>query len=85
MISPEQLVTDLNKEIDRLTTELAEAQQDIKDFEHLAIEWRKGHVELEIKHRREIGNLKETIKELEKEINELKGRDFFGTRPADEN
>lgn len=68
MISPEQLITDLQKDIDRLTKELEEAQKDIRDFEFLAIEWRKGHTELERKHRIEVGNLKQTIEELEKEL-----------------
>jgi len=68
MISPEQLITNLVEKIVRLEKELEEAQKDIKDFEVLAIEWKKGHRDLENKHRVEIGNLRQIIEELEKEI-----------------
>lgn len=75
MISPEQLVNDLLKHNEMLFKELEQAQQDIKDFEKLAVEWRKGYADLERKHRIEIGNLEQTIEELETELDELKNRD----------
>jgi archaellum component FlaC len=66
--SPEWLINDLNGQIEKLKVELETAQKDIADFEKLAIVWRKGHQDLENKYRVEIGNLKQTIEELEKEL-----------------
>jgi hypothetical protein len=66
--SPEWLINDLNGQIEKLKVELETAQKDIADFEKLAIVWRKGHRDLENKYRVEIGNLKQTIEELEKEL-----------------
>jgi len=68
VISPEQLITNLIEKIVRLEKKLEEAQKDIADFEKLAIVWRKGHRDLENKYKAEIGNLKQTIEELEKEL-----------------
>ena len=67
----ERLINSLNSTIARLEQQLSNAQQDILDFEKLAIEWRKGHAELEAKHRIEVGNLKATIEELEAELKML--------------
>jgi len=66
--SVEWLINDLNGQIEKLKGELEIAQKDIQDFEVLAIGWRKGHQDLLAKHAREIGNLKQTIEELEKEL-----------------
>lgn len=74
MISPEQLITDLQKENIRLREELEQAQKDIRDFEILAIEWRKGHKELEIRHQIKLVESQQVIAELEEEIDELKAR-----------
>lgn len=68
MITPEQLIYDLQTRIVRLEKELEQAQTDIKDFEVLAQEWRKGYSELKSKHHMETTNLKQTIEELEKEL-----------------
>ena len=72
MISPEQLITNLIEKIVRLEKELEEAQKDIKDFEVLAVEWKKGYSELKRKHNIELGNAKKTIEELEDELKETK-------------
>ena len=45
MMTPEQLIYDLQKQVLRLEQELEEANKDIRDFEKLAIEWKKGHRE----------------------------------------
>ena len=68
--SVEWLINDLNSQIEKLKAELEIAQKDIADFELLAVEWRKGHRDLENKCKAEIGNLKQTIEELEKELEE---------------
>lgn len=70
MISPEQLINDLQKQIIKLEGELAQAQKDIEDFEVLAKEWRKGHQDLEYKHKREVMELNQVIQELEEELRE---------------
>lgn len=72
MISPEQLIRDLRDQIARLETELSVAQQDIRDFEVLAIEWRKGHADLERRYRIETTSYKQIIESLRDEIDELK-------------
>jgi hypothetical protein len=68
MLTPEQLIYDLQSQVVRLEKELDQAQKDIRDFEILAIEWKKGHRELERKHRTEIGNLEQVIQELKAEL-----------------
>lgn len=72
MLTPEQLIYDLQSQIIRLEKELEQAQKDIRDFEVLAIEWRKGHTELNRKHLAETNNLKQTIEELEDELEDAK-------------
>jgi hypothetical protein len=72
MISPEQLINDLQKENEMLKEELVQAQKDIKDFEVLAIEWRKGHTDLERKYKTKLMESDQVIRELEEEIDELK-------------
>ena len=74
MITPEQLINDLQKENARLTQELEQAQKDIRDFEVLAIEWRKGHQDLKAKHHVKTTEYEQIIEELEDEIGELKAR-----------
>jgi archaellum component FlaC len=61
-------IDELEKENRKLKEELEIAQKDIRDFEVLAIEWKKGHSDLERKHRIEVGNLEQTICELVKEL-----------------
>ena len=73
MITPEMLISQLQDRVSELTAELDRAQQDIKDFDILAIEWKKGYSELNIKHRIEIGNLKQTIEQLEQDLADAQG------------
>jgi virulence-associated protein VapD len=68
MISPEQLIADLLKQVSKLEEELTQAQQDIRDFEKMAIEWKKGYVDLERKHRIEVTNMKQVIDSMQAEI-----------------
>lgn len=68
MINPEQLIYDLQKQILSLEKELNQAQEDIKDFEKLAIEWKKGHRYLESKHRIKLMEYEQIIKELKEEL-----------------
>jgi predicted nucleic acid-binding Zn-ribbon protein len=72
VITPEQLIYDLQSQIVRLEKELEQAQTDIKDFEVLAIEWKKGHDELRRLHKKEMKNMDQIIEELLKELKELK-------------
>jgi len=74
MLTPEQLIYDLQSQITRLERELEQAQQDIKDFEVLAQEWKKGHEDLKAKHRAEVKNMGQIILEMEDEIEELKAK-----------
>lgn len=67
----ENLISDLQKQIIKLTEELAIALQDIKDFERLAHIWKKDYAILEAKYRRDIGNAQQTIDQLQKELDEL--------------
>ena len=62
MLTPEQLIYDLQSQIIRLEKELEQARKDIRDFEDLAIEWPgKGYSELKSKLAKEIevANLKQ--------------------------
>lgn len=70
MISPEQFISDLQRENARLQSELDQAQQDIKDFEVLAIEWRKGYRDMEREYRIKLANAKQVIEQLEQELKE---------------
>ena len=74
MISPEQLIANLIEKIVRLEKELEEAQKDIKDFEVLAVEWKKGHGELKFKHDVKQMEKDQIIRELEDDIEELKAK-----------
>jgi len=44
----------------------------VKEFEDIAKEWRKGYLDLEIKHKVKVANLEQTIEELEKDFKDLK-------------
>ena len=77
MITPEQLILNLTKENLALKAELASTQQDVLDFEKLAIEWRKGYAQTVHQLKTEIENLRQSIWELEKENQVLKKRCSF--------
>ena len=72
MITPEQLIYDLQLQITRLERELEQAQEDIKDFEVLAVEWKKGFEKLNKKHQIEVGNLEQEMEELKNELDSWK-------------
>lgn len=74
VITPEQLIYDLQSQIMRLEKELEQAQQDIKDFEVLAVEWKKGYRDLESKHRVKTRENELVMGELQDEIDELKAK-----------
>jgi uncharacterized small protein (DUF1192 family) len=73
-LTPEQLIYDLQSQITRLERELEQAYMDIKDFEVLAIEWKKGHRDLDNKHKIKIMEKDQVIDELQDEIDELKAK-----------
>jgi hypothetical protein len=68
VITPEQLITDLQKENQSLKEELEQAQKDIKDFETLAIEWKKGYLENIGKLKVQLSNYEQVIEELQEEL-----------------
>jgi hypothetical protein len=67
-MTPEDLIRQLQDQVIKLESELFIAQQDIKDFEVLAVEWKKGHEKLKIKHTIEVANLRQEIEELKVEL-----------------
>lgn len=69
-MTPEQLISELQSKIDKLEMELSQAQKDIRDFEILAIEWKKGYSDMERNYRIKLQNAEQVIEELEKELDE---------------
>lgn len=67
-MTPEQLIYDLQKQIILLESELNQAQQDIKDFELAAIEWKNGYQDMEKNYRIKLANALKTIEQLEEEF-----------------
>jgi hypothetical protein len=72
MISPEQLIADLNNAAAKLAEDLAIAEQNVKDFERLALTWQKSYKDLEAKYKRDMGNAQQTIGQLQEELDQLK-------------
>ena len=72
MITPEQLISDLKNQISKLEEELATTQQDIKDFEVLAIEWKKSYSSMERNYKIRLSNAQQTIEGLEQELEDFK-------------
>jgi predicted nucleic acid-binding Zn-ribbon protein len=68
MITPEQLISDLQKENERLKEELEQAQKDVRDFEVLAAGWKKGYDENIGKLKIQLINAKQEIEELKEEL-----------------
>jgi len=68
MITPEQLIYDLQSQIARLETELNQAQQDIKDFEVLAVEWKKGYDKSKRDYEIKLEHAEQIIEELQEEL-----------------
>ena len=72
MITPEQLIYDLTNQVEKLEKELAQAQQDIKDFEEAAIEWKDGYRKTEMKYKIELANAQQIIGQLQEELEEAR-------------
>lgn len=72
MISPEQLITELSIQNEKLKEELEITKRDIRDFEVLAIEWKKGYDEMKNKYSIKVMELEQIVKELESDIEDLK-------------
>lgn len=70
-ISPEQLITNLTYENKKLKDELRQAESNLEEFEHLAIEWKDGYNKREHQLKVKITHLEQTIEELKDEIDEL--------------
>lgn len=58
--------------IRKLQDDLAVSEKNVKDFETLAHEWKEAHTTLELKYRRDLGNLVMEIEELEEELESAK-------------
>ena len=67
-ITVEELMSQLENQVKKLTEELEQAQKDIRDFEVLAIEWKKGHSDLKIACGRKIMEKDQIIEELKEEL-----------------
>ncbi len=71
-MTPEQLIYELQKQIIALEKELAQAQEDIKDFEVLALIWKKSYLEMESRYKIKLGNAEQVIEQLEKDLSDSK-------------
>ncbi|CAM6004860.1 unnamed protein product [Sphagnum balticum] len=63
---------DLQKQIVKLQEDLAISEQNLKDFEGLALTWQKSYQDLDKKYKRDIGNAQQTIDQLQEELDQLK-------------
>jgi uncharacterized protein YhaN len=72
MITPEQLIYDLQKQVAKLEEELAQYQQHLLDFELAAKSWKKGYLDMEKCYKVKLVEANQTIEELREEIEELK-------------
>jgi hypothetical protein len=67
ILSPEEALLHYKEKCEKLELDLKVAEQDMRDFEVLALEWKKKYAELEHKSRVKIIELEQTIQELEQE------------------
>lgn len=74
-LTPEMLIDQLTRENEKLKEELAQAQQDSKDFERLAQVWKKGWEDKEKEYNRKLGNAEQTIEQLESDLEHAEERD----------
>jgi hypothetical protein len=72
MITPEQLIYDLQKQVAKLEEELTQYQQHLLDFELAAKEWKKGYLSMEKGYRVKLTNAEQTIMQLEEECRNWK-------------
>jgi rubrerythrin len=75
MISPEQLINDLQKQVTKLEEELSQAQKDILDFEKAALVWQKGYKDTERNLKIKLEHAEQTIEELREELKIIKNND----------
>ena len=68
MITPEQLIYNLQQENAKLQQELADAEKHIADFEKAAHEWKKGYADMERSYRIKLQNAQKTIEQLLEEL-----------------
>lgn len=73
-LTPEMLIAQLERDIEKLKEELAESQQDCKDFERIAQVWKKGWEDKEKEYKRKLGNAEQMIEQLEKDLEEAQKR-----------
>ncbi len=70
--SAEDLIRTLTEETEKLRKEVAQLLEDVKDFERLALVWKKSYQELEFNYAIQLGNKDQIIEELEGELEDLK-------------
>jgi len=70
MITPEQLIRDLQKENERLKEELNQTQSDLEDFESMAKVWMQSYNEEVPKLKKRIMELEQVVEELDNELKE---------------
>ncbi len=70
MSNVENLVNEQNKQIAKLTEMVKELEEHIKDFETLALQWKKSYVEMEHSYKVRLANAEQIIEELMSELNE---------------
>ena len=68
MSEVENLINDQRKEIEALKLRVLELEEDVIDFERLAITWKKGCDDMEASYKRKLGNAEQTIKQLGEEL-----------------
>ena len=71
MITPEQLIADLQKQVTKLQEDLAVSEQNVKDFEHIAATWKKSYEEMEMNLKRKLANAEMTIKQMCEDMDDL--------------
>lgn len=74
MITPEQLINDLQKQIVKLQEDLAISEQNVKDFERLAQTWKKAYDEETYRLKVKCANLELINESLENELSEARKR-----------
>ena len=74
MISPEQFITNIQKQIVKLQEDLAISEQNVKDFERLAQTWKKAYDEETYRLKVKCANLELINESLENELSEARKR-----------
>jgi hypothetical protein len=71
-MTPEQLIASLQDQIVKLEIALAIEQQNVKDFENIAIEWKKGYEEESKRLGIKLKEAEIVIEQLEEELRQMK-------------